>query len=226
MFENIAKYYNAKADIHRINPVYKIISLLIFFILFIVTNNIMFSILMLLFSLLLILMTKVPFKLFIYRSIPTFLISIILLFFAIFFKDSINLVIKLIALSFYYSSYIYTTKLLETNKGIYDILKFIDIYNYHTSTFFIILIHFIQFYNIEFIDTYLIHKKRNLEIKNIFKLFYYAYLKLKNKIDIIFNIYKTRNYNFNYKKNNNLFYDLSLLGSHIMLFFVYFFGKI
>ncbi len=226
MFSSISKYYDNKSDVHKINPVYKIISLIIYFLLFLITDNLMFSILMLLFSLLLILLSKVPLKLYFFRSIPILLLCAILFIFILALGGDITLIIKLISFSLYYSVYIYTTKLIETNKAIYKILTFLDIYNSRFSSILLILIHFIQFAFIESISTYRTIKARNIQGNIYIKIFYYSYLKLKEKIYRILYLYKTKKYNYNYRDNNNVVSDLILLVSHIMLFFVYFFGKI
>lgn len=227
MYDFIGKYYDIKSDIHSINPIDKIISLFLFFILTLIVNNIMFSIILLLFSLIILMLTKVPFKLFLLRSTLALLISILLLVIGLLFKiNTVNLILKIISFSIYYSSYIYTTKMIDTNRGLYDIFKFLDIKNYRVPLIFLVLIHLLSIIYSEYYKTRKIRINREIIYSNSFKTLYYCLFKVIERIKIITNIFKVKSYNFNYLQKNDSFAGISILASHLLLFIVYFLGKV
>lgn len=212
------KYINKKSNIHQINPTYKIISLLIFFILFLFTDNISFSILMLLFSITLSILTKIDPKLYLYRLIPiSILITLIAVFGIISNNNVINLILKLLSFSIYYSSYIFTTKFVDTNKGIFDIFNQFNIRNYKLNLSFTILIHLISIIYEEFF---------NIKSNNIFYRLYYTIDKVIIRLKQIINLNKVKTYNFNYKEIRDNIVGAISLTSHLLLFTLYFFNKI
>lgn len=224
--DNVAKYYNINSILNETKPIIKILSLLLFFIFFLIANNIVFSIIMLLFSLILGVLSKVPFKLYLYRSIPIIIINIIILILGILFNIStFNFLLKSISFSIYYSSYIYSTKISDTNKGVFDILNIIDFYNPRVLSFFTILIHFISIVFVEFIKVINIQIKKG-KVQKMDKLIVYTYRLVKGKIKIISNNFELKKYNFKYIENNSVYSSLTIIGSHLMLFFVYLLGKI
>ncbi|MDD3995142.1 MAG: hypothetical protein GX032_02960 [Tenericutes bacterium] len=224
--DNVAKYYNINSILNETKPIIKILSLLLFFIFFLIANNIVFSIIMLLFSLILGVLSKVPFKLYLYRSIPIIIINIIILILGILFNiNTFNFLLKSISFSIYYSSYIYSTKISDTNKGVFDILNIIDFYNPRVLSFFTILIHFISIVFVEFIKVINIQIKKG-KVQKMDKLIVYTYRLVKGKIKIISNNFELKKYNFKYIENNSVYSSLTIIGSHLMLFFVYLLGKI
>lgn len=227
MYDLIGKYYDIKSDIHSINPKFKIISLLLFCILTLIVNNVTFSIILLLFSLILLVLTKVPYKLYLMRSIPSFLFVISLLIIQIIFNiNTINIAIKIVSFSIYYSSYIYTTKMIDTNKGLFEIFKFLDIKDYRASLICLILIHFISIVYIEYYNTRKIRINREINYSNPFITFKYSIIKIKYRIRTITNIFKLKSFNYSYLEKNDFLIGITVLTSHLMLFVVYFFGKI
>lgn len=181
---------------------------------------------MLLFSLILGVLSKVPFKLYLYRSIPIIIINIIILILGILFNiNTFNFLLKSISFSIYYSSYIYSTKISDTNKGVFDILNIIDFYNPRVLSFFTILIHFISIVFVEFIKVINIQIKKG-KVQKMDKLIVYTYRLVKGKIKIISNNFELKKYNFKYIENNSVYSSLTIIGSHLMLFFVYLLGKI
>ena len=224
--DNVAKYYNINSILNETKPIIKILSLLLFFIFFLIANNIVFSIIMLLFSLILGVLSKVPFKLYLYRSIPIIIINIIILILGILFNiNTFNFLLKSISFSIYYPSYIYSTKISDTNKGVFDILNIIDFYNPRVLSFFTILIHFISIVFVEFIKVINIQIKKG-KVQKMDKLIVYTYRLVKGKIKIISNNFELKKYNFKYIENNSVYSSLTIIGSHLMLFFVYLLGKI
>ncbi|MDD2625399.1 MAG: hypothetical protein PHR55_01360 [Bacilli bacterium] len=224
--DNVAKYYNINSILNETKPIIKILSLLLFFIFFLIANNIVFSIILLLFSLILGVLSKVPFKLYLYRSIPIIIINIIIFILGILFNiNTFNFLLKSISFSIYYSSYIYSTKISDTNKGVFDILNIIDFYNPRVLSFFTILIHFIPIVFVEFIKVINIQIKKG-KVQKMDKLIVYTYRLVKGKIKIISNNFELKKYNFKYIENNSVYSSLTIIGSHLMLFFVYLLGKI
>lgn len=211
------KYIETNSDIHKIGPTYKIISLFIFFILFVFVNNFSFSLIMLLFATIISLLTNINYKRYIYRLIPSLILSLLIIFIGLIFN--INLyyfVLKLISFSLYYSSYIFSTKFVDTNKGLFDILYIMEIKNYKIMLYLTILIHFISIIYDEYYS---------IEKGNIFYKLYYTIDRVIIRLKQIINLNKTKSYNFRFKqKRNNLMGNISLI-SHAMLFMLYFLGK-
>lgn len=225
--KEIVSYYNTDSDIHRLNPIIKILSLFLFFILFLIVNNYLFSIVMLLFSMIFLVISKVPYKLYVIRTIPIVILCIIILIINLISNsNSINFIIKLLSLSIYYSVYIYSTRLADTNKGIYDILRFLDINDSRILSFLLIVIHFIQIIYIEYLNTLKIQVNRNSRETYFYKTIIYSFRRVKNSIAKINNTFKIKEYNFRFKHKKESLLDYSILGAHLMLFFVYFLGKI
>lgn len=208
------KYIYNDSEIHKIKPVYKVLSLFIYFILFIFVKNFQFSIIMLLFSITLCLTTKVSYKLYLYRLIPSLILSAIILILGIIFNiNPLYAIFKVIAFSLYYSSYIFTTKFVDTNKGVFDIFYSFNIKNYKLNLTLTILINFISIVYQEY-----------YEIKKDSKLMrlYYTIDKVIIRIKQLYKLNKVKAYNFNYKeKTMNLMGPISLI-SHLMLFMLYF----
>ncbi len=224
--DNIAKYYNITSMLSDTKPLIKILSLLLFSILCIATNNIIFSIILLLFSFILVVISKVPFKLYFFRSLPSIIINAILLVIILLFNLNLYfLIVKSLAFSVYYSSYIYTTKISDTNKGVFDLLNIIDFYSPKVLIFFTILIHFISIVFVEAIHSINIQINKG-KIKKIDKIIKYTITLIKARLRVINDTYSLKKYNFKYIENTTVYSSLTIVGSHIMLFFVYLLGKI
>lgn len=210
-------YININSDIHKIGPTYKILSLFIFFILFLVVQNISFSLIMLLFSIIISILSKVNYKYYIYRLIPAYIITCILLLLGLIFNISVyNSIIKVISFSLYYSTYIFTTKFVETNKGLFDILNLFEIKNYKASLYITILVHLISIIYQE----YFLIKKGNV----LYRL-YYSIDRVIIRIKQIINLNKVKKYNFKYKYKRKNIVGILSLASHTLLFILYFLGK-
>lgn len=210
-------YKNINSDIHKIGPTYKILSLFIFFILFLVVQNISFSLIMLLFSIIISILSKVNYKYYIYRLIPAYIITCILLLLGLIFNISVyNSIIKVVSFSLYYSTYIFTTKFVETNKGLFDILNLFEIKNYKASLYITILVHLISIIYQE----YFLIKKGNV----LYRL-YYSIDRVIIRIKQIINLNKVKKYNFKYKYKRKNIVGILSLASHTLLFILYFLGK-
>lgn len=210
-------YININSDIHKIGPTYKILSLFIFFILFLVVQNISFSLIMLLFSIIISILSKVNYKYYIYRLIPAYIITCILLLLGLIFNISVyNSIIKVVSFSLYYSTYIFTTKFVETNKGLFDVLNLFEIKSYKVSLYITILVHLISIIYQE----YFLIKKGNV----LYRL-YYSIDRVIIRIKQIINLNKVKKYNFKYKYKRKNIVGILSLASHTLLFILYFLGK-
>lgn len=210
-------YININSDIHKIGPTYKILSLFIFFILFLVVQNISFSLIMLLFSIIISILSKVNYKYYIYRLIPAYIITCILLLLGLIFNISVyNSIIKVVSFSLYYSTYIFTTKFVETNKGLFDVLNLFEIKSYKVSLYITILVHLISIIYQE----YFLIKKGNV----LYRL-YYSIDRVIIRIKQIINLNKVKKYNFKYKYKKKNIVGILSLASHTLLFILYFLGK-
>lgn len=212
------KYIETNSNIHKIGPTYKIISLFIFFILFIFTNNFSYSFIMFLFSTIISLLTKVSYRHYLNRLTPVSIVSIIILIIGLITNiNTYSIVLKLLALSLYYSSYIFTTKFVDTNKGIYDILNTFEIRNYRLNLYITVIIHFIS---IVYEEYYSINNG------NLLHKLYYTIDIVIVRLKQIINLNKVKTYNFKFaQKRNNLIGSIALI-SHVLLFMLYFLGKV
>lgn len=107
------KYYNIKSIIHNINPLIKLICLLIFTFLSLTTHNIKLLVILLIFLLINIYLTKVPTKL--YLNNLKFMLPMIIFIFIINFiftniYSTTESIIKLILFLLYSQILLYTTK--------------------------------------------------------------------------------------------------------------------
>lgn len=129
----IVKYYNTNSDIHNLNPVIKIICVLLFTFTVLLTHNTVFLLFLLIFLFLLMIMSNVPLKL--YLKNIKFLVPFILFIFIInlIFNSSmnstINSIIKLILLIMYASILTYTTKPNDLTYALSIIFKPLKIIN-------------------------------------------------------------------------------------------------
>ncbi len=136
MFKNLAigKYYPIKSIIHKLNPINKIICMLIFLITLFIINHIYFYLILAILVMLLIIVSNIPIKYFIYGiSSFKFLILIIFIFNYIFTNNlllSVSLVLRIKLIITYTLLFSYTTKPNEIIYGLEKVflpLKYIKI---------------------------------------------------------------------------------------------------
>ncbi len=116
--------------------------------------------------------------------------------------------------------------MIDTNKGLFEIFKFLDIKDYRASLICLILILFISIVYIEYYNTRKIRINREINYSNPFITFKYSIIKIKYRIRTITNIFKLKSFNYSYLEKNDFLIGITVLTSHLMLFVVYFFGKI
>lgn len=111
-FQNMS-YYSINSDIHKMNPIYKIICMIIFLLL-LLSNNILFLTILILFIISLLILSKIPLKKYIKNIvyILPFIVCIVIIniVFKIELIVSLKSIMKLISILWYSNLLIYTTK--------------------------------------------------------------------------------------------------------------------
>lgn len=123
----IGKYYKAESDIHLINPVSKLLSILFLIFSLFVTSNINLLLIIFTFELIIILISNIPFKVFYKNIVSLKYILIFIIIFNILTKVSIEntliIIIKLVGTLIYSMLLILTTTPYEIVRGLNIILK-------------------------------------------------------------------------------------------------------
>lgn len=133
----LTKYYNVSSTIHNINPLCKIICILIFTFLSLFSKNILYLIILLLFLVLIMFMSNVPLDLYINNL--KFLLSMIIFIFIInlIFSNiysTILSIVKLILLVLYSQVLLYTTKPNDLTYGLEEFLSPLKVFNISVSS--------------------------------------------------------------------------------------------
>ena len=133
----LTKYYNVSSLIHNINPLCKIICILIFTFLSLFSKNILYLIILLLFLVLIMFMSNVPLDLYINNL--KFLLSMIIFIFIInlIFSNiysTILSILKLILLILYSQVLLYTTKPNDLTYGLEKFLSPLKLFNISVSS--------------------------------------------------------------------------------------------
>lgn len=129
----ITRYYNTKSIIHSMNSFYKIICILLFTFLVLLSKSILFLIILFLSVLILMVLSNVPMKLYFKNlkfgiSLITF-IFLINLIFDVPIRDTIISVLKLLLFILYSGVMVYTTKPNDLIDGLTRLLKPLQIFN-------------------------------------------------------------------------------------------------
>ena len=133
----LTKYYNISSLIHNINPLCKIICILIFTFLSLFSKNILYLIILLLFLVLIMFMSNVPLDLYINNL--KFLLPMIIFIFIInlIFSNiysTILSILKLILLILYSQVLLYTTKPNDLTYGLEKFLSPLKLFNISVSS--------------------------------------------------------------------------------------------
>ena len=129
---HLTRYYNTNSIIHNLNPLNKIICILLFTIMTLITNYIPFLLLLVLFVIILIGMSNVPIDLYIksYKYLTIFILFIFII--NLIFNDiegSIISILKLLLFISYASLILYTTKPNDITYGLERFLSPLKIFN-------------------------------------------------------------------------------------------------
>ena len=133
----LTKYYNVSSVIHNINPLCKIICILIFTFLSLFSRNILYLIILLLFLVLIMFMSNVPLDLYINNL--KFLLPMIIFIFLInlIFSNiysTILSILKLILLILYSQVLLYTSKPNDLTYGLEEFLSPLKLFNISVSS--------------------------------------------------------------------------------------------
>lgn len=117
MLVNISKYYQTNSLIHKLNPIIKVISTIVFVILCFLLNTKEEVVVLSIFTLILLLLSNIPFNIFIksLKSLTVFLIFMVIVDLLIKVKIDIILfmVVKIVLVVLYTSLLILTTKMFD-----------------------------------------------------------------------------------------------------------------
>jgi len=134
----MTKYYNNDSIIHDINPVYKIIYILIFTFLVLFSSNILMLLILLFFIICLIYVSNVPYSLYFNNlkfALPIVLfIFIINLIFQVSLNNTIISILKLILFILYSSLILYTTKPNDLTYGLEVFFSPLRVFNIKVSS--------------------------------------------------------------------------------------------
>lgn len=118
----VGKYYPISSKIHHLNPLSKILCSFIFFLLILINNSLSFAFLITCFVLLIMIMTKIPFKIY-FKAIKSiwilvFFLIIINLIFFISWSNTVLIILRLILIVLYTSILTLTTPPTELTYGL------------------------------------------------------------------------------------------------------------
>lgn len=123
---NLTKYYNTKSIIHDINPLFKIICVLIFTLLVLLSSNIIYLSILFVYLFIVIYISNVPIRLYL-KNLKYMLPMIIFIFIINLILSNLNstiiLVLKLILFVLYSQIILYTTKSNDITYGLEELLS-------------------------------------------------------------------------------------------------------
>lgn len=201
----IGKYINKNSIIHKIHPLFKIISLLLIIIISLLSNTLE-NFLILLFILFISILTNIDFKMYLKNIYGLRFIILSIFFIGLIFKTDItiiaNSIIKLLITIVYTSILMYTTSIKNINYGLNKLCSPLKIIKVNPNQMSFILTFSIKFIEVvmEQVDILLkTFKYRGLDFKgsiidriNNLKIFtstlFYLLLKKVNYISIMFEI--------------------------------------
>lgn len=236
----LTKYYNISSLIHNINPLCKIICILIFTFLSLFSKNIMFLIILLLFLVLIMFMSNVPLDLYINNL--KFLLPMIIFIFLInlIFSNiysTLLSIIKLVLLVLYSQVLLYTTKPNDLTYGLEEFLSPLKLFNISVSSLALTISLSLRFIPTIFTEADKIlkaqisrglnfngnlSKKCDKIISVIFPIFNVS---LKKSLDISYvldmRLYRVDEKRSKYKSYDITFIDNIALAIHIFLILLY-----
>lgn len=242
----LIKYYNTKSFIHSINPLCKLICLLIFFFLTLITKNIFILLIMLIFLIILVLLSNIPIKK--YFTSLIFLMPFILFIFLINYIFNINVMlsitstIKLILFVIYSALIMYTTKPNDLTYGLERLFSPLKSFNVPVNELALSLSLSIRFIPIVFEQSDKILKsqisrgldfngslinKTNKLISVLFPIFKLSMLRSESIADSLdLRLYNPKRNRTKYKLYKMSSYDDGIIFIHIILLALYVFVEV
>ena len=234
----IVKYYNTSSDIHKLNPVTKIICVLLFTFIVLLTNNIVFLTSLLIFIFLLMIMSSVPLKLYLknLKFLMPFIVFIFIIniIFNVDIVNTINSILKLILLVMYASVLTYTTKPNDLTYALNIIFKPLKIFKIPVNELSLSISLAIRFIPNIFIEAEKVlksQKSRGLSFDGTIKekcdklvsvllpIFLLSFKRADNIAEVLdMRLYNGNTVYKNYKLTSN---DEFILLMHIIIVFIY-----
>ena len=238
MLDNIviSKYYNINSDIHSLNPLSKIISMLIFIISFLLIDNINIILIMFVFEIIIFFVTNLPFKIILKNILGLKYLLLFIILINIFTKSSlintVILIIKIIGITICANIFVCTTTTSAILKGLNKLLSPLRIIGINTELVSLIISLALQFIPITIEEANRILKslksrglsdESNLKTKilGLKSLILPLYISSFRKADILSDIMELRFYSLNNKKVtkkiNWNYLDISFVIIHVII---------
>lgn len=232
---NLTKYYNGNSIIHNINPLCKLICILIFTFLVLISNNILFLSILTILVLIYIVLSEVPVKLYInnFKYIIPFIIFILIInLLTSTMYSSIISIMKLILFILYSSVNIYTTKSNDLTYGLEKLLSPLKIFGINTSSLSLTISLAIRFIPTIFKEGYKVYKSQmsrglrfegNLKEKvdKLMSLIIPVFNTSLKKSDEISNVLDMRLYDSNKKRTKYRLMNFKIIDQNILLIHVF-----
>ena len=232
---HLTRYYNIDSIMHNLNPLNKIICILLFTIMVLITNNILYLLLLVLFMLILIGMSNVSLKEYLkgYKYLLPFILFIFLidlLFSNI--ETSIISILKLILFISYASLILYTTKPNDITYGLSKFLsplKVLGVDVDSTALTISLAIRFIPTILDEGKRVYKSQISRGLnfdgsikeKIDKLVSLIIPIFNMSLKKSEVVADTLDTRLYRSNYERTKYKLYNFSFVDENILLFHIF-----
>lgn len=230
------KYYNTESTIHNINSLIKIISVLIFTLLCLLSNNLIFLLILLFLLILIIHISNVPINLYI-NNLKFILPMIIFIFIINLIFSNIHStfvsVIKLILFILYSQVLLYTTKPNDMTYGLELLLSPLTIFNINISSIALTISLALRFIPTIFVESDKVIKSQisrglNLDgnikekcdkiISVIFPIFDLSLRRAENISNVLdMRLYKVGEKKVKYKQNDISLNDVIFLFAHVIL---------
>lgn len=241
MLDNIiiSKYYNSNSDIHTLNSLSKLISLIIFITCLIITNNYYIISILFVFELIILLITNIPLKIIIKNilSLKYLIIFVIIIntIAKINLITTLIIIIKLICILIYTNLFILTTTPYSILKALNKLLKPLSYIGINTQNIALIISLSLRFIPVTIEETSRIYDclvSRGLSSDSSFKekicglksLIIPIYLLSFRRADILSDMMELKLYNskskFFAKKDNWKYLDISFVIMHVIIILV------
>lgn len=242
MYSYFTSYYPVKSNIHKLNPVVKLICLLIITLLTFITSSIKLEVLMLFVTTYLCFSSNVPLKYYfntLYGLRYIFILLIVLLAArGLYLENALIVLIKIVSMMLYLDMIFYTTSSSEIKYGIEKVLTPFNLFNFNISPFINKLVNVIVFFPLLFSterEVLVNSSSRGLDYTyaDIISRFFVIITSFKNtlrltiekmkkqKLSSYLRGYSTSKYRTNLRTNKVGFLDAVLLAVHI--FFIAYF---
>ena len=232
---NLTKYYNGNSVIHNINPLCKLICILIFTFLVLIANNILFLGILTILTLIYIVLSEVPIKLYINNFkyiIPFILFILIINLLTNTVYSSIISMMKLILFVLYSSVNVYTTKSNDFTYGLEKLLSPLRIFGINTSSLSLTISLAIRFIPTIFKQGYKVYKSqmsRGLnfngalkeKIDKLMSLIIPVFNISLKKSDEISNVLDMRLYDSNKKRTKYKLIGFKVIDENILLIHIF-----